>query len=121
MSTVPEVIAARQMQLPCAAVSVITDECDPDNLKPQQGNDLGERMMNAFKDAFEKDCSEITSEIIIQAFEQLNQHDIAIGPAADGGYYLLGMKWLHQSLFQNIAWSTNRVLNDIDEEKDLKR
>jgi purine-nucleoside phosphorylase len=34
MSTVPEVIAANHLQLPCAAVSVITDECDPDNLKP---------------------------------------------------------------------------------------
>ncbi len=34
MSTVPEVIAAVHMQLPCVAVSVITDECDPDNLKP---------------------------------------------------------------------------------------
>jgi purine-nucleoside phosphorylase len=34
MSTVPEVIAANHMKLPCAAVSVITDECDPDNLKP---------------------------------------------------------------------------------------
>lgn len=34
MSTVPEVIAAKHLQLPCAAVSVITDECDPDNLKP---------------------------------------------------------------------------------------
>lgn len=34
MSTVPEVIAANHMQLPCAAVFVITDECDPDNLKP---------------------------------------------------------------------------------------
>lgn len=34
MSTVPEVIAANHMQLSCAAISVITDECDPDNLKP---------------------------------------------------------------------------------------
>jgi purine-nucleoside phosphorylase len=34
MSTVPEVIVANHMNLPCAAVSVITDECDPDNLKP---------------------------------------------------------------------------------------
>jgi purine-nucleoside phosphorylase len=34
MSTVPEVIVANHMGLPCAAVSVITDECDPDNLKP---------------------------------------------------------------------------------------
>ena len=34
MSTVPEVIAANHMRLPCAAISVITDECDPDNLQP---------------------------------------------------------------------------------------
>jgi len=34
MSTVPEVIVANQLAIPCAAVSVITDECDPDNLKP---------------------------------------------------------------------------------------
>ena len=34
MSTVPEVIAANHMQLPCAAISVVTDECDPDNLQP---------------------------------------------------------------------------------------
>lgn len=40
MSTVPEVIVANHMQLPCAAVSVITDECDPDNLKPADINDI---------------------------------------------------------------------------------
>ncbi len=40
MSTVPEVIVANHMQLPCAAVSVLTDECDPDNLKPANINDI---------------------------------------------------------------------------------
>lgn len=40
MSTVPEVIAASHMQLPCAAISVVTDECDPDNLKPININEI---------------------------------------------------------------------------------
>jgi purine-nucleoside phosphorylase len=40
MSTVPEVIAASHMQLPCAAISVVTDECDPDHLKPVNISDI---------------------------------------------------------------------------------
>jgi glycosyltransferase A (GT-A) superfamily protein (DUF2064 family) len=75
----------------------------------------------------------------VQAFAALENNEVVIGPAADGGYYLLGMKKLHPELFQNIAWSTDRVyaetiavlqqqdlcyqtletLTDVDEEKDL--
>ena len=40
MSTVPEVIVANHMSLPCAAISVLTDECDPDNLKPADISDI---------------------------------------------------------------------------------
>jgi purine-nucleoside phosphorylase len=40
MSTVPEVITANHLKLPCVAVSVITDECDPDNLKPVKLSDI---------------------------------------------------------------------------------
>ncbi len=47
MSTVPEVIAANHMQLPCAAISVITDECDPDNLKPINIADIIETLARA--------------------------------------------------------------------------
>ncbi len=87
----------------------------------QQGFDLGERMANAFRFSFaneyEKaviigtDCPELTTDIITDAFTALDKTDIVIGPAADGGYYLLGMKKQHPFLFQNIRWSTGEVLN----------
>lgn len=91
------------------------------NKQLQSGNDLGERMHQAFAFAFFErntqvaiigtDCFELTSAIIMNAFAQLNNHDVVIGPAKDGGYYLLAIKNLHQELFQNISWSTNEVLN----------
>ncbi|MEP6681858.1 MAG: TIGR04282 family arsenosugar biosynthesis glycosyltransferase [Parafilimonas sp.] len=115
----------------------------------QKGNDLGERMMNAFNYVFQKhfsnaiiigtDCAELDELIILNAFDKLNEYDVVIGPSADGGYYLLGMKEITKHLFTAIEWSTNKVLNttiercrannrsyfllkelhDIDEEKDL--
>ncbi len=117
--------------------------------KVQLGNDLGEKMQNAFAEEFKKgyssicilgtDCFELTSKIIEQAFQQLEKHDAVIGPAKDGGYYLLGMKKLTPELFKNKNWSTDSVasdtindfkrlglsyaelpiLTDVDEEKDL--
>ena len=86
----------------------------------QSGNDLGEKMLNAFEYAFKNkyeevviigtDCFELTSSIINDAFSLLKDHDIVIGPAEDGGYYLLGMKKLYPEFFQNISWSTENVL-----------
>ena len=117
----------------------------------QQGKDLGERMLNAFdysfKDKKEKvviigsDCLDLTSEIIEEAFEKLNNHNVVIGPSEDGGYYLLGMNNLYPQLFQHKKWSTESVfiatiedilelglshytlptLTDIDTENDWKR
>jgi len=117
----------------------------------QVGEDLGERMKNAFSYIFDKeyekaiiigtDCFEISAAVIMNAFIHLNNHDIVIGPATDGGYYLLGMKQVHAELFQNIYWSTSNVLqqtlavcidqnlsvhlltelSDIDIEKDLDK
>ena len=76
---------------------------------------LGERMLNAFREQFEQgagqvviigsDCLTITSGHIEQAFSALNDSDAVIGPATDGGYYLLGMKQLHSFLFENMPWS----------------
>ncbi|EAY24146.1 TIGR04282 family arsenosugar biosynthesis glycosyltransferase [Microscilla marina] len=86
----------------------------------QQGDDLGIRMGNAFRQGFAQgyqhiviigsDCAQITSEIITEAFVALTTHDVAIGPAKDGGYYLLGMNQLHAEVFQNKTWSTPTVL-----------
>ena len=117
----------------------------------QQGSDLGERMSHAFANSFTNgqnetaiigtDCFELTEAIITAAFVHLKIHDIVIGPARDGGYYLLAMKQYHPELFENINWSTNQVfdqtaglckelnlsvfqlpvLGDIDHESDLER
>lgn len=117
----------------------------------QQGVDLGERMSNAFRYCFRNgrnetaiigtDCFELTEARICEAFAHLKSNDIIIGPARDGGYYLLAMKQFHPELFENISWSTDQVFNqtllvcnnlnlsvgllpvlaDIDQEEDLKR
>ncbi|MBN8718429.1 MAG: TIGR04282 family arsenosugar biosynthesis glycosyltransferase [Sediminibacterium magnilacihabitans] len=86
----------------------------------QAGNDLGEKIQNGFIYAFGKgnnavaiigtDCLQITSAIIMNAFAYLQKHDVVIGPANDGGYYLLAIKQMHHQLFQNIRWSSDEVL-----------
>lgn len=89
--------------------------------KNQQVNgDLGKRMSAAFEHVFSKgvskaiiigsDCIELTTEIINNAFELLENNDLVIGPALDGGYYLLGMKTLHNCIFENKSWSTDLLL-----------
>ncbi|HWJ26687.1 MAG TPA: TIGR04282 family arsenosugar biosynthesis glycosyltransferase [Flavisolibacter sp.] len=116
----------------------------------QQGNDLGERMKNAFAAIFQKgydkaviigtDCPSLKGNIIQDAFNKLVDVDVVIGPALDGGYYLLGMKKCYPFLFEDMHWSTANViaetirrcksrgllfllleaLQDIDEEEDLE-
>ncbi|MBA2498655.1 MAG: TIGR04282 family arsenosugar biosynthesis glycosyltransferase [Chitinophagaceae bacterium] len=85
----------------------------------QTGNNLGERMNNAFTYVFPQcgkaviigsDCFELGPFIINSAFKLLDNNDAAIGPAKDGGYYLLGLKEIQPSLFENISWSTSQVL-----------
>lgn len=88
----------------------------------QQGEDLGARMNNAFQQAFlsgcrkcviiGSDCPELDREIVERAFSLLDQHDVVLGPAKDGGYYLLGMKSLHRNLFVDKSWSTGNVLQE---------
>jgi len=115
----------------------------------QSGKDLGEKMMNSFDTGFTagyqsiciigSDCLELTAKIIEEAFLKLKTHDAVIGPARDGGYYLLGINKLYPQLFQHKNWSTDAVLsstlddfkslrldfwelkplNDVDEERDL--
>jgi glycosyltransferase A (GT-A) superfamily protein (DUF2064 family) len=56
------------------------------------------------------DIPELEAEIVRDAFKKLDSADIVIGPATDGGYYLIGMKSLHREIFRNILWSTEKVL-----------
>ena len=94
--------------------------------KVQAGNDLGEKMSDAFKQAFDNqhapvciigsDCFDITEDIIIEAFEKLSKHDYVIGPATDGGFYLLGMNAFTPQLFEGKTYSTSQVCSDAIEE-----
>jgi len=88
----------------------------------QEGNDLGERMYNAFKSGFKRgykkiiiigsDIYDLNSETIDEAFAEMENADFVIGPAADGGYYLMGMKALNNDIFLNKNWGTETVLED---------
>lgn len=95
----------------------------------QHGDDLGEKMKKAFEESFDSgyesvciigtDCLELTAEVLVRAFEILNDEDAVLGPAADGGYYLLGMNRFIPEVFDNKKWSTDSVCSDTIE--DFKR
>ncbi|MCK0188825.1 TIGR04282 family arsenosugar biosynthesis glycosyltransferase [Arenibacter sp. F20364] len=88
--------------------------------KVQSGNDLGERMGNAFKDGFNagyekiiiigSDMYDLNENDLLEAFNFLGHRDYVIGPAIDGGYYLLGMNVYNPALFNNKTWGTDTVL-----------
>lgn len=88
---------------------------------PQEGHDLGARMENAFRRTFAEgftsalligsDIPDLPSAAVQNAFESLKKNDVVIGPAADGGYYLIGFNnnSFLPRIFQGIAWGTNTV------------
>ncbi|PJZ53473.1 TIGR04282 family arsenosugar biosynthesis glycosyltransferase [Leptospira adleri] len=116
----------------------------------QTGEDLGERMRNAFLETFQigfkkaviigSDCPDLEAKHIREAFSALELRDAAIGPAKDGGYYLLALKSVYPEIFKDIPWSSEKVfamtleklqlarkdvwilplLNDIDVEADVR-
>ncbi|MBW4615705.1 MAG: TIGR04282 family arsenosugar biosynthesis glycosyltransferase [Desmonostoc vinosum HA7617-LM4] len=87
--------------------------------QPQSGGDLGDRMIKSLADALKSgaeyviiigtDCPELNAQILATAFEQLHTHDLILGPAIDGGYYLIGLRQPIAELFANIEWGTNQV------------
>lgn len=87
---------------------------------PQQGGDLGERLNQAMQAAFANgagsvvtigaDCPAIDSNTIQQAFDALRDHELVLGPASDGGYYLIGLNRPRPELFTSIDWGTEQVL-----------
>lgn len=80
---------------------------------------LGQRLRCAFDAAFAdgyqsvlcigSDCPSITTGLLHRAESKLKTHDVVIGPAVDGGYYLIGLRSLTPHLFEDIAWGTSRV------------
>jgi rSAM/selenodomain-associated transferase 1 len=91
---------------------------------PQNGRNLGERMKNSFVEAFKmgskravlvgSDIPDLPLEFMEEAFISLKEEDAAIGPAYDGGYYLIGFKekTFSPQVFERMAWGTERVFED---------
>ncbi len=121
------------------------------NLLAQNGNDLGERMFNAFEFAFRENSDSVVMigtdsptfppEFIEKAFEYLQQKDAVLGETEDGGFYLIGLRKLDKRIFENVEWSSAKtclqtknnleklefslaelpIWYDVDEPKDLER
>jgi len=91
---------------------------------PQNGKDLGERMRNGFIDGFAmgykrvvligSDIPDLPMKYIEKAFKSLKEMDAVIGPAYDGGYYLIGFKdkTFSPQVFEGIAWETKNVFGE---------
>ena len=122
------------------------DPCVPVRL--QRGRDLGDRMRNAFAKSLERyqkvlivgtDSPVVPPDNLDRAFQGLDSHDIVLGPAKDGGYYLIALKKVIPTVFAGIPWGTPEVLQktlrklehnqvltlppsfDVDEPPDLER
>ena len=91
---------------------------------PQNGDDLGDRMENAFEHVFSdgvedalligSDIPGLTAEVINEAFNALLKNEAVIGPASDGGYYLIGFKKgsFEPNIFHDMIWSTKTVFRE---------
>lgn len=101
-------------------------------LRSQQGTTLGERMLSACRETLANytkviiigcDCPELVTADLSNSIEKLNSgYDVILGPASDGGYYLIALTQPYQQLFANIDWGTETVLSqtkDIAEEMEL--
>lgn len=86
----------------------------------QSNGELGSRMVQALSGAFQDgmesvviigtDCPGLNAELMGKAFHQLLGHDLVLGPAIDGGYYLIGLRRFIPELFSGISWGTAKVL-----------
>ena len=88
-------------------------------LHKQSGHDLGKKMNDAISTALEKssrvllvgcDCPSLTIADFDDAIKALEQHDVVLAPAEDGGYVMIGMKKTYPQLFENIIWGKSDVL-----------
>jgi rSAM/selenodomain-associated transferase 1 len=89
-------------------------------LHPQADGDLGSRMQTAIVAALADgapavvvvgtDCPGLDADIVERAFDALGQADVVLGPALDGGYYLIAVRAVHDVLFDHIPWSSPETL-----------
>ena len=110
----------------CSVFVYFEEEIDPGFIRNrryvaalQSRGDLGHKMKTALKEVFTQghqkaiiigsDCPDLDNTVLEEAIDQLFDNDLVIGPAKDGGYYLIGMKKLHDTLFENMPWSTSEV------------
>lgn len=105
----------------------LTTECDADTdaveIRNQCEGDLGDRLTHAFQSTFEEhphccavvvgtDIPEVAVPTLRSAFDALDTKDVVVGPAEDGGYYLLGTRAFSPAVFERIQWSTSTVLSE---------
>jgi uncharacterized protein len=100
----------------------LSERCGTASRAVQRGDDLGERLARAFQDRFAggsrqvvvigSDTPHLPGERVSRAFDALEGNDVVLGPARDGGYYLLGASKLHLSLFRGMAWGTSQVYRE---------
>lgn len=90
------------------------------HIAEQSDGDIGQRMHHAFRTVWEAnpeakivligtDVPDLSARIIEDAFNALETHDAVIGPATDGGYYLIGLSAAEPAVFTGIEWSTDSV------------
>ena len=106
---------------PAEAVGLFRSGAPSARCFAQPDADFGARLAHAFETAFADgaehpvligtDSPTLPSHLLSVAHSALATHDVVLGPADDGGYYLIGMNGLHRSLFEVIDWSTERVLS----------
>jgi uncharacterized protein len=90
--------------------------------RSQRGTDLGQRMNIAFEEGFRSgaraivligtDCPDLDRPLLLEAFDHLTSADLVLGPAIDGGYYLIGLRYPIPQLFGAIEWGSATVLTD---------
>ncbi len=98
---------------------------------PQGSGDLGERLARCFAQQLQpapsrvvvigSDCPDVSSMDVEAAWRLLETHDLVLGPALDGGYWLIGLNQTQPSLFSGIDWSTPRVLEQTLARADLRK
>ncbi|ABA19898.1 conserved hypothetical protein [Trichormus variabilis ATCC 29413] len=110
-----------EMRFAGGDLQLMQDWLGADLVYQSQGDgDLGSRMARSLYDSFQgqakqvviigTDCPGLNSQILAQAFEQIYTVDLVLGPAIDGGYYLIALRRFIPELFANIDWGTSQVL-----------